>query len=183
MKLLIIGKAGSGKSTLSNYLVKKYNFKQFALGDNVKYFISDMTNILHNIDTNINEIKIEELFDVETKKKYRKHMQQIGTDLCQKWFGKTVWCEIINKQIKTNSINSNIIIDDCRFIHEYEYFKKQNYISIKILNNRCLLMNHSSELEQDLIEPDYIIENNNTIEDFYNKIDYLMTKLIKHNLN
>ena len=100
MKLLIIGKAGSGKSTLSNYLVKKYNFKQFALGDNVKHFISNMTNILHNIDTNINEIKIEELFDVETKKKYRKHMQQIGTDLCQKWFGKTVWCEITNKQIK-----------------------------------------------------------------------------------
>ena len=36
MRILLIGPAGSGKSTIAYWLMKEYGFKEFALGDKVK---------------------------------------------------------------------------------------------------------------------------------------------------
>ena len=175
MRILLIGKAGSGKSTLSEYIKEKYNFTRYSLGDNVKYFISDMTKILNEINPTIPLIKTELLFDVDAKKDYRQYMQKIGTELCQGWFGKTIWCELLDKTI---NYNSNIIIDDCRFIHEYEYFKNKGFITIKILRNNCLLSSHSSEIEQEKLVPDYIINNNESINNLQKEFDKIIENLI-----
>lgn len=171
MRILLIGKAGSGKSTLSEYIKIKYNFNRYSLGDNVKYFISDMTKILNNINPNIPLIKSELLFDVESKKGYRQYMQKIGTELCQGWFGKTIWCELLNKNI---DYYGNVVIDDCRFIHEYDYFKNKGFITIKILRDGLLKYSHSSESEQDKIDADYIIYNNSDIDKLYKKFDAII---------
>ena len=184
MKLLFIGKSKSGKSTMSDYLKHKYGFKVYSLGDYVKYFTHDIAKIFVQTD-NVGLPDIKDFFDVNTKDKYRKYFQLFGTDLCQKWFGKEVWCECLYKDlIKRNELNNytSIIIDDCRFQHEYDYFVKLGFIPIKI--ERCVensnksISNHVSETESEEIPYDILIENNGDINDLYDKIEKMIDKLL-----
>ena len=73
------------------------------MGDYVKYFTHDIAKIFVQTD-NVELPDIKDFFDVNTKDKYRKYFQLFGTDLCQKWFGKEVWCECLYKDLikKTN---------------------------------------------------------------------------------
>lgn len=165
MNIILIGKSGSGKSTLSKYVSEKYNFTKYSLGDNVKKFISDLTEILYNLNNNNELIKLEDLYDVNIKNNYRKHMQLIATDLCQTYFGKTCWCKSINPIGK-------YIIDDCRFIHEYKYFKNEHTKIIKLERENENNFEHISESEiLNYIKPDLIIKNDGTLNELYDKFD------------
>lgn len=165
MNIILIGKSGSGKSTLSKYIIEQYHFNKYSLGDNVKKFISDLTLVLHNLNHSNELIKLDDLYDVNIKNNYRKHMQLIATDLCQTYFGKTCWCKSINPV-------GNYIIDDCRFIHEYEYFKNKDTKVIKIERNNENNFEHISETEiLNYIKPDLIIKNNDSINDLYKQFD------------
>ena len=42
MLIGVCGKAGSGKDTIADYLVKKYNFKKIALADPIKRMVEDV---------------------------------------------------------------------------------------------------------------------------------------------
>ena len=184
MKLLLIGNSKSGKSTMSEYLNQKYGFSVYSLGNYVKYFTHDICKIFNKTD-NVNIPDLEEFFDINSKNKYRKYFQLFGTDLCQKWFGKEVWCEQLYKDlIKNNELNEykSIIIDDCRFQHEYEYFVKLGFIPIKI-NRNVIIDNHISEIELKSIPYEYLIDNNDNIEQYYINIENLInTLLLKVNI-
>lgn len=179
MKLLLIGNSKSGKSTMSEYLNRKYGFKVYSLGNYVKYFTHDICKIFNKTD-NVDTPNLEEFFDINSKNKYRKYFQLFGTDLCQKWFGKEVWCEQLYKDlIKNNDLNEykSVIIDDCRFQHEYDYFIKLGFIPIKI-NRNVKIENHISEIELKSISYDYLIDNNNNIEQYYINIENLINILL-----
>ena len=182
MKLLLIGNSKSGKSTMSEYLNQKYGFSVYSLGNYVKYFTHDICKIFNKTD-NVNIPDLEEFFDINSKN--RKYFQLFGTDLCQKWFGKEVWCEQLYKDlIKNNELNEykSIIIDDCRFQHEYEYFVKLGFIPIKI-NRNVIIDNHISEIELKSIQYEYLIDNNDNIEQYYINIENLInTLLLKVNI-
>lgn len=184
MKLLLIGNSKSGKSTMSEYLNQKYGFSVYSLGNYVKYFTHDICKIFNKTD-NVDIPDLEEFFDVNSKNKYRKYFQLFGTDLCQKWFGKEVWCEQLYKDlIKNNELNEykSIVIDDCRFQHEYEYFVKLGFIPIKI-NRNVIIDNHISEIELKSIPYEYLIDNNNDIEQYHINIENLInTLLLKVNI-
>lgn len=168
MNIILIGKSGSGKSTLSEYICNKYKFKRYALGDNVKRFINELTVILHDLNPNNELIKLNDMYDVSTKNNYRKHMQLIATDLCQKYFGKTCWCNNLHID------NENYIIEDCRFIHEYMYFKNKNTIVIKLERDNENNFNHVSENEiLNHITPNYTIKNNGSLNELYRQFELL----------
>jgi len=179
MKLLLIGNSKSGKSTMSDYLNKKYGFKIYSLGNYVKYFTHDICKVFNKTD-NIPIPDIEDFFNLQSKDKYRKYFQLFGTELCQTWFGKEVWCEQLYKDlIKFDVLNEYdfIVIDDCRFKHEYDYFIKLGFIPIKI-NRNVEIYNHISETELESIPYEYLIDNNNSIEEFYNNIDNIINDLL-----
>lgn len=197
MNFILIGKSGSGKSTLSKYICDTYKFKRYALGDDVKSFISELTTILNDLNPSNELINLDDLYNVETKNKYRKHMQLIATDLCQKYFGKTCWCNSLNNHIKENFVkenfieenyvNENFVIEDCRFIHEYEYFKNENTIVIKLERDSENKFEHVSETEiLNYVEPNLVIHNNGDLNDLYNQFEEwillngLYTKMIQH---
>ena len=187
MNFILIGKSGSGKSTLSKYICDTYKFKRYALGDDVKSFISELTTILNDLNPSNELINLDDLYNVETKNKYRKHMQLIATDLCQKYFGKTCWCNSLNNHINEHHIEENFILEDCRFIHEYECFKNENTIVIKLERDTENKFEHVSETEiLNYVEPNLVIHNNGDLNDLYNQFEEwillngLYTKMIRH---
>lgn len=176
MNFILIGKSGSGKSTLSKHICSKYGYSIYSIGDGVKEFINDLTTILHDLNPNNELIKLEDMYDVNVKNNYRKHMQLIGTNLCQKYFGKTCWCNLVD--ITTEKY----IIEDCRFIHEYVWFKNENTIVIKIVSDKENKFNHNSETEiLNHIKPNLTLYNNGSIDELYNKFDEWFMKFSEEN--
>ena len=169
--IIIGGHINAGKTTIANYLVKKYNYHKFSLGDGVKHFVSDLYKILHIIDPNISEIKIEEMYDRNIKEQHRQKMQLISTELVRKYFGNDVWVKYLDDKIKFP-----FVIDDVRFMNEYSHFKNiNNTIYIRIIRDEEILSNHISEHQLDNIKPDYIIKNiNNNIDKLYDTIDSII---------
>ena len=184
--ILLTGNAESGKSTMAKYIVENYdNYIEFALGDKLKKLTFELLKLF-----NISIDSVEDLYNVELKKKYRKYLQQIGTECCRKVFGDNFWCEMLSKDIN-NAINAgkNVIISDVRFINEQQYFidNYQNVIDvcsvmIKRLNcNNGLTLEqkcHTSESQISKIKYDYVIENNMTNK-FFEDIDGIMKTINK----
>lgn len=169
MKILVIGNTSSGKSTFTNYIIKNKDFKEYALGDKLKEITFKILRLFNKDISSINE-----LYNVNTKNKYRKFLQIIGTEICRDSLGEDIWCEILYKKINQSD---NIIISDIRFLNELNFFKTKfnDCITIKIIRDNISneYLSHRSECEINKIETDYIIENNSSIEDFYKKIDEL----------
>lgn len=107
MKIAITGKICSGKSTLAEKLKEKLNLEKYSFGNNVKKYA-------------------EELFNMEYKD--RKLIQDFAEKL--KEIDNDIWIKQLDKEIKNKN---NIVIDDLRFLNEYNYLKKNNFIIIKLL--------------------------------------------------
>lgn len=117
MKIAIIGKMCSGKSFLSNYLVKEKNFTRIGFGDFVKKYAV-------------------EIFGMKTKD--RKLLQELGQKLRQ--IDEYVWVKLLEKKLDCLEKNgyTNFVIDDVRFIQEVESLRKKGFIFIKLDIDRDL---------------------------------------------
>ena len=177
--ILVTGKSGSGKSTLSKYIVDNYDsYIEVALADKLKQLTFKLLQLF-----NVKIDSIDDLYNIETKNKYRKYLQNIGTECCRDVFGDDFWCDMLKLDL-----SKNIIISDIRYANEMNYFMNKysdhDIISIKVVkkNSSTTFNNHSSELDIDQLQTDLTIENDFT-DSFFKKIDdtlndYLIRKLV-----
>ena len=177
--ILVTGKSGSGKSTLSKYIVDNYDsYIEVALADKLKQLTFKLLQLF-----NVKIDSIDDLYNVNTKNKYRKYLQNIGTECCRDVFGDDFWCDMLKLDL-----SKNIIISDIRYVNEMNYFMNKysdhDIISIKVVkkNSSTTFNNHSSELDIDQLQTDFTIENDFS-DSFFKKIDdtlndYLIRKLV-----
>jgi hypothetical protein len=106
----------------------------------------------------------------------RQLLQIFGTEIIREYFGNNFWV------LRTLSDKDNIIISDLRFINEYEQVKNNNGIVIYIDRNQ-IPGSHRSESEViELFQNnkfDYIINNDGSIENLFNKVSDLASKILK----
>lgn len=106
MIIVLIGKMGTGKTTIANYLINNYGFKKASFADKVKELAVDLFNM--------QEKNRSLLIQVAQK------MKDIDSD---------VWVNATLKKIQLFlQYNNNIVIDDCRFKNEYAALQKLNNI-------------------------------------------------------
>jgi|688.fasta_scaffold609048_2 hypothetical protein len=129
----------------------------------------------------------------------RKMMQIIGTDIMRTHFHKDIWVysllKRINPIIEASGYEKNIIITDCRFPSEFEAVRKAGGLIIRIVRdipiwydygvlaaNGCpisieklrKLNIHESEYKHLCIKEDYKINNTDSLEKLYEKLDQIM---------
>lgn len=102
----------------------------------------------------------------------RQLLQVFGTEIAQTFFGKYIWIHL------TLNNNKPTIISDLRFKTELRAVKNSGGIVIYINNPNCKPGNHASEKQIEEMyncgEFDYIIDNNETLEDLFNRLKDLL---------
>ena len=192
----IMGKIGSGKSTLSNYLVTEKNFNEFSFADPLKkglieFFGMDEKDFYGSQE---DKLKVNKYWNTSA----RELCQTIGTNIFRDsiknflpnlksddnfWIKRTHLnilkyvekenAKNMNSSNKNNKIN--IVFSDIRFENELNYVKNQlngKVYYIERSNNTHGVINHKSESNyQDLITKYNVItlENNSSINNLYNK--------------
>ncbi|MGJ0846504.1 AAA family ATPase [Tissierella praeacuta] len=162
-KILINGRAGSGKDVFADYLVEKYGFKKITFADGIydiayKYF--GMTY------------------------KDRGLLQAIGEKMRE--INPLVW---VNYTLKVAEHYDKVVISDCRRANEYDFLLEKGFLPIHIEADLGLrikrleerdgfypdlsLLENKSETGADGL--DFIdVDNNNTTHELYRQIDKIM---------
>ena len=176
IKLAIIGRKRSGKDTVVDELIKRFqesglSCKTFALGDSLKQFAHEI------------------YFDYPLEKKPRELYQFMNV---MRDFDKDVWVKHLDRKL-TKSTEKVQIITDIRQKNELNYAQKNGFILIKVFAEKDVrkqrtidsgedwveeFENHPSETYTDIAPSDYTIENNGTLEQLHGKISDLF-KIIR----
>jgi len=181
---MLIGISGpkySGKDTCGQYLVEKYEFKCGAFAETLKIICKELFLL-----------KDEQMYGTEEQKETiderwgyspRKIMQTVGTDCLQKRMGEIfplIGEEIFVKCFKLKHkefMKGNFVITDVRFEQDRKFIKENGGYIIRVERENTLKDSHESEKG---VECDFMIENNGTLNELYQKLDdilnYLNTK-------
>lgn len=165
MKIAFGHQARIGKDTACDYLSKKY-------GGNIYSFSSPLYQILYHAQ------------DVcgFPHKKDTQFLQFIGNEWGRK-NNPDVWVDAL---IKSLDFKSNCFISDLRYPNEAKKLKDNGFLLVKIIKNDRIIdrdPNHESEIAlKDYDSWDFIIENNEDLEKFYEKLEEVIKKIFVFNI-
>jgi dephospho-CoA kinase len=184
MLIGIVGKIGSGKTTLAEYIKTNYNFDEYILSSPIKkigeIFGFDKANLY---GTQEQKLEIHPYWKVSA----RTFLQKIGTDLFrdrlkevlpEMCHSNSVWIDMFRKKYLENK-KTNMIVSDVRFVDEAEAIKELGGILIRIERTysgkeSSEQVHHKSEEEMDKIKVDFNIINDGSKSELYSKIDRIM---------
>ncbi len=172
----VIGRYCSGKDTIAEYLVRKYNYKRIALADPIRQIMKDFFGIENKSDP-----------------RNRKYAQIIGTNF--RSLDKEVWINYLLKKVK--QVDKPVVVSDVRFVNEAEKFLECNdlgetkweliYLNcpdeVRIERAKARdgyfnpeTLNHESEMEVEKIyelykDRLYVIDSSKSIEENYRDVD------------
>ena len=173
----ITGKAGCGKDTVGDYLVKSHGFKKISLADPIKRLVKDVFVLdEHTVyDRDAREQPLEHW----PKWTVRKLLQYIGTEMFRNNIDDSIWVKSLWYRIQGDR-GSNYVCCDIRFPNELKFFKDNTkngeFIFLKIIRPGCNgnvgLAGHASESYD--LPGDFEIVNDGSHQDLYNKVDVVM---------
>lgn len=181
MKIIgIIGSIGSGKSTVSKYLIsngfKEYYFSKY-LKEGIQHFFGIEDKYLYGSQKDKEE-NIPEWKNING----RKLMQHFGTYMRDN-FDQEFWIKRTENEIIKDIENGvdRIVISDIRYENELEFARilGANILFIERNNSSNFNNNnHESESNFEIFKKTKnvkIIENNDTLETLYKKIDLIIS--------
>jgi dephospho-CoA kinase len=170
MRIALTGKMRSGKDTVANLIKSKHpEYTTLAFSDGIKKVI---------------QICFPE--ELEKGSKPRELYQRIGQELRK--LNRHVWVNYVDRELQALPDSTNVIVTDCRQLNENKYLRDNGFIVVKVEADKDERLhrikeageeiteeqfNHSTELEVDLIEPDYIIRNIGSIKKLEGEVDRL----------
>lgn len=180
----VLGKKGSGKDTISDYICNKYNFEKMVLAEPLKNACKELFNFS---DEQLYG-RLKEVDDEQWGISPRKALQWLGTDVFRNKInelnpdiGNNFWINLLKikylQKLKENE-NIKIIVSDVRFQNEIDMIHQLGGCVIKLnrpsINNNDL---HESEKNIDYLSGDFTIINDGTLEELYKKVDEIISKL------
>ena len=174
----ICGRAGAGKDTVGDYLIQEYGFNKIALADPIKRLVKDV--FVLDDHTVYDRIAREQPIKNFPSWTVRKLLQYIGTELFRQNIDDSIWVKSLWYRIQNDK--RDYVVTDVRFPNELNFFNKNaksgEFISLKIVRDGCNgavgLKGHASEAHD--LKAQYVIKNDDTIEDLYDKVDNIMKK-------
>ena len=188
--IAICGAKRSGKDILSKHIVSKYNYKKISFAEPLKKAVKELFNF-NDIQVGIDEENgngyEKDMIDERWGISPRKALQFFGTEVMQNTINDLIpntergfFADILLSRISGE--NTNYVISDLRFLHEYNKLKsseKLKYLIIIKINRpsiKCDIDLHISENEYMKIPHDIEIMNDGTIDDLKDLFDIFYEK-------
>ena len=172
----IIGKAGSGKSTISDHLVLKHMFLHNSFASSLKESAKQIFGLSY-AQLYGNE---KDVIDLTLGITPRFILQQLGTEVARN-IHKDTWLISLERNIEgTENLlgkEHDWVIDDVRFNNEAEWIRSKGGFLLKVTRDNSIDgidSNHQSETEQDMIIPNGTIANDWTIEDLKDAVNLII---------
>ena len=195
----LCGMQGSGKDTVANILINKYGFIKISFAGILK----DVVSVMFDWDRELLEgVSKESRQWRETKDNWwsdkllkevtpRKVLQEIGTDVFRNNYESNIWVYCLENKLRKYGKGTNYVISDCRFTNEINMIKKLGGYIIQVNRNLPEWFNdiksgklenieglHSSEIEWIKANPDFTIDNEDTLEELYKKVIILLELIV-----
>lgn len=178
MLIGVLGRKGSGKDTVSDYVVKKFNFEKMTLAEPLKNACKELFNF--SDEQLYGDLK--ETIDPQWEISPRKVLQWLGTDVIRNRInelnpniGNNFWVMLLRiKYLQKLSQNKiiNVIVSDVRFQNEIDMIHQLGGKVIKLtrpsINNADA---HESEKNIDNLKGDIDIINDSTLDELYKNVD------------
>lgn len=160
MIILISGKMGSGKSTLTENLLTTLRELSY-LAMSIKF-----ADPLYEMHSRVLSVLVE--YGVPTPKKDGLLLQQLGTEWGRKAYGENIWVDLAKKKVESfmdgDKPNRRVaIIDDCRFKNELFGFPEA--LKVRLVCDRDARKSrtdawrenemHQSEVDLDDVDPSH----------------------------
>jgi len=157
------GKMQVGKTTSADYLVQKYGFIKLSFAGKLKEIAKDLW---------------PEQF--ECGQKPRKLLQDLGMKMRE--IDQDVWVNYVLRIVRSLPKESNIVIDDLRFMNEYKALKNEGFFVVRILREvpPSPLDDPPSEKEVEQMPYDLLLLNTGTLDRLYEKLDKIMEMVSKN---
>lgn len=193
MLIGISGEIGSGKSTLSDFIVSKYGFIEYSFAKPLKEIAMILGFEPHQLyGTQEDKLETNNFWNISA----REFLQKFGTEVCRDFLprvipkmslnGQTLWVRLFEKFYLDNR-DKNIIISDVRYLDEAASIKKLGGYIIRIEREKFipreipLFVNninfHKSETEMSHIVSDYKIINNSTKEKLFEYAQLILSQV------
>jgi hypothetical protein len=189
-KIAITGKANAGKNTTAMLIGETFGeqtqYKLLAFADPIKEMLLQMfpwaaRKCLYGPSKLRNNI-IPDALDKNGKPlTYRQVLIDLGRQ--GREYQEDHWIKVFNYRVKymlPTSSKTAIIVTDVRYRNEFDYLKENGYYQIKILRNSDIVINDSSETNQDQIkneEFDFILDNNGSLNDLNGNIKKIVSQI------
>ena len=176
LRIAITGTMRSGKDTVADILQE-----QSETGFTVYRFADGITDI------------IQQYFPLAAQSgKPRQHYQVIGQSLRQ--LDENVWVKALHRKRQYVPLYENQLITDLRQPNEVMYCKQHGFKVIKVVADEtvrqqraelagdvwdCSSMQHPTEIAVESIAPDYLIENNGSMDELVAKVTAVYQQILQ----
>ncbi len=164
MRFILIGRAGSGKDTVADFLVEHYGFVKLSFAAKLKAIA-------------------EEMFPVLWQASKRTMLQSLGMKFRE--IDENVWVDYLLRQVNKYP---KVIITDCRYENEHEICLKSGFIPVKIncadntradrlfkRDGRRMTAQEMGHISEQLnVHCDYHLDNNHDLHSLYEQIERMV---------
>lgn len=174
---------GSGKTTIANFLVEKYNYHRIPFADPLKLMTRSLLQSFgYTItygDMLLNNPILKEQILPELGVTPRFMMQTLGTEWGRKIIHPEIWLLAWKRSVEELGIYGNVVVDDVRFPNELDIVKSHPSSTLWWVDRPSAavtteVMAHSSQQPLDQAQFDQIIVNNGTIKDLHTMVDNIL---------
>lgn len=151
-----------GKDTAAEHLIQKFGGIRISFADPLYSILAFAQKTCH--------------FPIE---KDRQFLQYIGTEWARAK-DPDIWLNLALEKIRSTQPETPIYITDVRFPNEFEALRKEGFVMVQINRGEKAEFGsgstkHASETSLDSYEEKWnvVIDNNGTLEEFYNKLNAL----------
>jgi hypothetical protein len=164
----LLGPLGCGKTTVANYLERKYGAKRYSLAGPLKRMVQNAFDLTDEqvYGTQAQKAEVDPRYNVSP----RWLLQRIGTQGVRDTLGKNFWVDYL-----LQSANAPlVVVDDVRFKNESAGLREAGHKVWRINHPDAVVAGHASEAEWAFAPYDDAINNDGkNLHNLYAQIDAL----------
>lgn len=181
----LVGFIGSGKGTVRDILVREHGYHGFAFADALKDAVATIFTWPRGLlegDSNASRA-FRERVDPWWSHKLgyevtpRLILQKMGTEACRHGIADNIWIAALEKRIHGYD---DVVISDVRFPNEIDFVRSAGGIIVQVNRGNVptkeeLSKMHISETAWNYVVPDYIIDNDGSLQELKDRIKIVLT--------